>query len=139
MAARTLSIYTFFLAIVLALGACKKDDFANETVNELNALADEIVKTVKEGDDRGAAIDKAQKLLDEKKPDLQKKMAEIMELRGFQVSEETAANVNKVRTEAGIKVAGLQLELISETAGNDELNTKLEKLTDDFTNLVDGK
>lgn len=139
MAARTLSIYTFFLAIVLALGACKKDDFANETVNELNALADEIVKTVKEGDDRGAAIDKAQKLLDGKRGDLQTKMAEIMELRGFQVSEETAANVNKVRTEAGIKVAGLQLELISETAGNEEVEKKLTKLTDDFTNLVDGK
>ncbi|MCA9651364.1 MAG: hypothetical protein H6712_01910 [Myxococcales bacterium] len=139
MAARTLSLYTFLLTLVLALGACKKDDFANETVNELNKLADDIVAKVKEGDDRAASIDAAQKMLDEKRPDLQTKMGEIMELRGFQVSEETAANVNKVRTEAGMKVATLQLDLIAETAGNEELNKKLEKLTDDFTNLVDGK
>ncbi|MEX1368892.1 MAG: hypothetical protein AB1Z98_37550 [Nannocystaceae bacterium] len=139
MAARTLSIYTFLLAIVLALGACKKDDMANEAVGELNKLADEIVTTVKEGDDRKASVDAAQKMLDGKRADLQAKMAEIMELRGFQVSEETAANVNKVRTEAGIKVAGLQLELIAETSGDEELEKKLEKLTDDFTNLVDGK
>ena len=38
-----------------------------------------------------------------------------------------------------MKVATLQLDLIAETAGNEELNKKLEKLTDDFTNLVDGK
>ena len=94
MAARTLSLYTFLLTLVLALGACKKDDFANETVNELNKLADDIVAKVKEGDDRAASIDAAQKMLDEKRPDLQTKMGEIMELRGFQVSEETAANVN---------------------------------------------
>jgi len=139
MAARTLSLYTFLLAIVLALGACKKDDFANETVNELNKLADDIAAKVKEGDDRKASVDAAQKLLDGKRGDLATKMKEIMELRGFQVSEETAANVNKVRTEAGLTVAGLQLEYIVEVASDDELSKKFDKLTDDFTSLVDGE
>jgi len=139
MAARTLSLYTFLLAIVLALGACKKDDFANETVNELNKLANDIAAKVKEGDDRKASVDAAQKLLDGKRGDLATKMKEIMELRGFQVSEETAANVNKVRTEAGLTVAGLQLEFIAEVASDDELSKKFDKLTDDFTSLVDGE
>lgn len=139
MAARTLSLYTFLLALVLSLSGCKKDDFANETVNELNKLADEIVAKVKEGDDRAASVDAAQKLLDGKRPELQPKMKEIMELRGFQVSEETAANVNKVRTEAGFKVAGLQIELMMEQAQNADLEKKLTKLTDDFTKLVDGE
>lgn len=62
-----------------------------------------------------------------------------MELRGFQVSEETATNVNKVRTEAGLTVAGLQLEYITEVASDDELSKKFDKLTDDFTSLVDGE
>ncbi|MEM7158354.1 MAG: hypothetical protein AAF799_36280 [Myxococcota bacterium] len=138
MAARTLTLYTFLLTIVLALGACKKDDFANETVNELNKLADDIVAKVKEGKDT-KSVEAAHEMLKSKRGDLAPKMKEIMELRGFQVSEETAANVNKVRTEAGIKVAGLQIELMMEAAKDKDLETKLEALTDDFTKLVDGE
>jgi hypothetical protein len=139
MAARTLTLYTFVLAIVLALGGCKKDDFANETIGELSALADQIVKTVNDAQDKKAGVAEAQKLLDAKKTDLSPKMKEIMELRGFQVSEDVAAKVNSVRAEAATKVMGLQLSLITHTAQDAELEKAVEKLSDDFGKLVDGE
>lgn len=138
MAARTLSLFTFLLAIALTLTACKKDDFANETVNELNKLADDIVAKVKEGDDRGASIDAAQKMLDDKKGELAPKMKEIMELRGFEVSDETAANVNKVVTEASLKVATLSLSMMADLS-DPEVSKKMDKLVDDFANLTKGE
>lgn len=126
------------VTLVLALSGCKKDDFARETVGELGKLADDIVAKAKEGSDRKASVDAAQKLLDDKRGELAPKMKEVMELRGFQVSEDTAAEVNKVRMDAGMKVAGLQIDLMTEIAGDDELSKKVDKLTDDFSNLVDG-
>ncbi len=135
MAARTLSLYTFLFAIALALGACKKDDFANETIAELQALADDIVKTVSEADDKKAGVAEAQKKLDAKKGELAPKMKEIMELRGFQVSEETVNKVNSGRMDAGMKVAKLALM----TGGDPEVDKAIETLTNDFTSLVDGE
>jgi hypothetical protein len=139
MAARTLSLYTFLLAIVLALGACKKDDLANETMTELSALADQIVKTVNEAEDKKAGVAEAQKALDAKKVDLAPKMKEIMELRGFEVSEDVAAKVNSVRTEAATKVIGLELGLIAQISQDAELEKALDKLTTDFGKLIDGE
>lgn len=139
MAVRTLSLYTFLLAIVLALGACKKDDFANETMGELSALADQIVKTVNEAEDKKAGVAEAQKAFDAKKADLAPKMKEIMELRGFQVSEEVTAKVNAVRTEAATKVLGLELSLIAQISQDAELEKALDKLTTDFGKLIDGE
>lgn len=139
MAARTLSLFTLLLAIALVMTGCKKDDFANETVGELNKLADEIVAKVKEGDDRKASIDAAQKMLDDKRGELAPKMKQIMELRGFEVSEETAANVNKVRQEAGLKVAGLAIGLNMAELADQEVQDKLTKLVEDFAKLVDGE
>lgn len=139
MAARTLSLYTLLFALVLALGGCKKDDFANETMTELSGLADAIVKTVNDNEDKKAGVAAAQKMLDEKRAELGPKMKEIMELRGFQVSEDVAAKVNSVRTEAGLKVVGLEMSLIGQTAQDAELEKALDKLTTDFTKLVDGE
>lgn len=139
MAARTLSLYMFLLAIALVLGGCKKDDFAMEAANELHQLAADIVAKVQEGDDRKASVDAAQKLLDERRPALAAKMKEVAGLTRSQISEEAATHVNKARAEAGLMVAGASLGLMSEAASDVELGNKLTKLTDDFTKLTDGK
>jgi hypothetical protein len=139
MAARTLSLYTFLLAIVLALGACKKDDFANETMKELSDLTDDIVKKVKDASDKKAGVAEAQKALDAKKGDLSAKMKEIMELRGFQLSEEAQGNVAKVLVDVTTKMASLEIDLMSETMSDKDLQTALDKLTSDHENLVMGK
>ena len=138
MIARTASLYTLLFALVLALGGCKKDDFARETMAELQKLADDIATSVEDAEDKKAGVAAGQKLLDDKKGELLPKMKEVMELRGFQVSEEVAAEVNKVRMDAGMKVASLELSLVGQTAQDPELEKALDKLTTDFTNLVDG-
>lgn len=139
MAARTLSLYTFLLAIVLALGACKKDDFANETMAQLSSMTDEIVKKVNDSEDKKAGVAEAQKILDAKKADLAPKMAEIMELRGFQISEEAQGNVAKVLVDVTSKMATLEINLMMATMNDKELEAAVEKLSTDHGNLVQGK
>jgi hypothetical protein len=139
MAARTLSLYTFLLAIVLALGACKKDDFANESVKELSALTDDMIKKVKDAEDKKAGVAEAQKALDAKKGDLGPKMKEIMELRGFQLSEDAQANVAKVLVDVTTKMAQMEIDLLTATMSDKDLEAAVEKLTTDHENLVQGK
>lgn len=139
MAARTLSLYTFLLAIVLALGACKKDDFANETMKELSALTDDMIKKVKDAEDKKAGVAEAQKALDAKKGDIGPKMKEIMELRGFQLSEEAQGNVAKALVDVTTKMAQMEIDLLTATMSDKDLEAAVEKLTTDHENLVQGK
>lgn len=139
MAARTLSLYTFLLVLVFALGACKKDDFAKATMTELTALTDDIVKTVKDASDKKAGVAEAQKKLDAKKGDLAPKMNEIMELRGFQLSEEAQGEVAKVLIDVTAKMAQLEIDMLTATMSDKDLEAALEKLTTDHENLVQGK
>src|SRR5262245_11065684 len=108
MAARTLTLYTFLLALVFALGACKKDDLVNETMKELQSLTDDIVKTVKDASDKKAGVAEAQKKLDAKKGELGPKMKEITELTQIQVSEEATANMTKAIVDVTTKMAQLE-------------------------------
>jgi hypothetical protein len=137
MAARTLSLYTFLLAIVLALGACKKDDFANETIKELSDLTDEIVKKVKDASDKKAGVAEAQKALDAKKADLSAKMKEIGQLRGFQLGEEAQGNVAKGIIDATSKMAQLEIDLLTATMSDKELEAAVEKLAKDHKAILD--
>jgi hypothetical protein len=136
MAARTLSLYTFLLAIVLALGACKKDDFANETMKEFSDLTDEMVKKVKDASDKKAGVAEAQKALDAKKEDLSTKMKEIGQLRGFQLSEEAQGNVAKVIIEVSGKIQQIDLDLITETMSDKDLAAAVTKLKADHTAII---
>jgi hypothetical protein len=137
MAARTLSLYTFLLTIVLALGACKKDDFANETMKELSDLTDEIVKKVKDASDKKAGVAEAQKALDAKKGDLSAKMKEIGQLRGFQLSEEAQGNVAKGIIDVSSKISQLEIDLLTATMSDKELETAVDKLTKDHKSIID--
>ncbi|MCX4244701.1 hypothetical protein [Paraliomyxa miuraensis] len=139
MAPRTLSLYTILFAIVLALGACKKDDFANETMAQLAKVTDDIVAKVKESEDKKAGVAEAQKILDAAKGDLGPKMKEIMELRGFQLSEEAQGNVAKVMVDVTTKMASMEIDLMTETMSDKDLETAVEKLSNDHEKLVMGE
>ncbi len=115
---------------------CKKDDLVNSTMSEIDGLADEIVETVKKADDKKAGVAEAQKLLDGKKEDLSAKMTEVGELRGFQVSEDVAGKMSSSISDSMIEVQGLKIDLMSETMKDPELDKALEKLTDDFTDVI---
>jgi len=136
MAARTFSLYTFLLAIVLALGACKKDDFANETMTELGALTDDIVKKVKDADDKLAGLAEAQRALDAKKDDLSAKLKEIGALREFQISEEAQGNVAKGILDASNKMQQLEFDLLIASMKDKELDAAVKKLSADHQAII---
>jgi hypothetical protein len=138
MASRILPFFSIFFVALLMLGGCKKDDFVNSTCDEIDKLATEIVDTVKKGDDPKAGVDAAQKLLDGKKSDLEPKMKELGELRGFQVSEESTARMTSTLMDAVGKVEGLKIDYLRESMGDKDLDAKIEKLTGDFSTLLTG-
>lgn len=138
MSARS-TLYGFLLALILLVSGCSKDEMANAAVDELTALTDDIVKTVSEGQDKKAAVAEAQAKLDAKKGELGPKMKEVMELRGFQVNDETQDKVNAALVDNTMKMASLQIDLMIATATDPELAAAVDKLTADHEALVSGE
>ena len=138
MSARS-TLYGFLLALILLVSACSKDEMATGAIDELNALTDDIVKTVSEAQDKKAGVAEAQKKLDAKKGDLGPKMKEVMELRGFQVNEETKNKVAAGLVDNTMKMATLEMDLMMATATDPELKTAVDKLSSDHEALVTGE
>ncbi|HLT37565.1 MAG TPA: hypothetical protein VK034_14830 [Enhygromyxa sp.] len=138
MSARS-TLYGFLLALVLLVSACSKDEMANAAIDELNALTDDIVKTVSEAEDKQAGVAEAQKKLDAKKGDLQPKMKEVMELRGFQVNDETKTKVATGLVDNTMKMATLEMDLMMATATDPELKAAVDKLSSDHEALLTGE
>lgn len=136
MTLRTATLFSLFLAFMLSSTGCKKDDFVNSTMDEVTKLAAEIAETVTKAEDKKKGVADAQKLLDGKKDDLKKKMTELGELRGFQVSDDVMASMASKVGEAVTKVHTLRIELMSETMSDPKLKEALEKLTADFTATI---
>jgi electron transfer flavoprotein alpha subunit len=116
-----------------------KDDSVNQTMTELSTLTDDIVKTIADASDKKAGVAKAQQTLDAKKSELAPKMKELMELRGFQLSEEAQSNVAKVLVDVTTQMAQMEIDLLTATMSDKDLETALGKLTTDHENLVQGK
>lgn len=138
MSARS-TLYGFLLALILLVSACSKDEMATGAIDELNALTDDIVKTVSEAQDKKAGVAEAQKKLDAKKGELGPKMKEVMELRGFQVNEETKNKVAAGLVDNTMKMATLEMDLMMATATDPELKTAVDKLSSDHEALVTGE
>jgi len=124
------------LSFLVAAPACKKDDMVKETTSEIDSLAEDMVKAVDEADDKKQGIADAQKLLDAKKADLGAKMAEMGELRGFQVSEDVAAEMTSSLAQSVLEVQGLQITLMTESVNDPELKAAVDQLTTDFNNMI---
>jgi hypothetical protein len=137
MAARTLTLYTLLLAIVLALGACKKDDYANEAMEELSALTDDIVKKVKDAEDKKAGVAEAQKALDAKKEALTAKMNEISRLTNLELGTQAQGNIARVLVDVIAEMAQMENDLLIATMRDKELETAVEKLTADHDAIIE--
>ena len=124
------------LSFLVAAPACKKDDLVKETTSEIDSLADEMVKTITEADDKKQGVADAQKLLDAKKADLGAKMVEMGELRGFQVSEDVSAEMTSSLAQSVIEVQGLQITLMAESMQDPELKTAIDQLTTEFNDML---
>jgi hypothetical protein len=138
MSARS-TLYGFLLALILLVSGCSKDEMANAAIDDLTALTDDIVKTVKDGEDKKKAVADAQAKLDAKKGELGPKMKEVMELRGFQVNDETKTKVADGLVDNTMKMASLQIDLMMETATDPELKAAVDKLSDDHEALLMGE
>lgn len=123
-------------SFLVAAPACKKDDMVKETTSEIDSLADEMVKAVTSADDKKEGVAAAQKLLDAKKDELGPKMAEMGELRGFQVSEDVAAEMTSSLAGSVLDVESLKITLMSETMKDPELDAAVDKLTGEFTGMI---
>ena len=134
MTPRTVSLFTLLIAAVLAVSGCKKDDFVKETLSETKTLTEAMVKAVNDASDKKAGVAEAQKLLDEKKDELGKKLGELGELRGFQVSEEVQAQMNTDLTNYLLEVEKLKLTVAM--AGDQEANDAVNKLCSDFSGML---
>ncbi len=138
MSARS-SLYGFLLALVLLVSACSKDDIANATIDDLTKLTDDIVKTVNDAEDKKAGVAEAQKKLDDAKGELGPKMKEVMELRGFQVNDETKSKVAAGLVDNTMKMATLEVDLMMATMDDPELKAAVDKLSADHEALVSGE
>lgn len=136
MSNRSFSPYVLLLAFVLMFTGCSKDEFATQTMAEMTTLTDEIVAKVTDTEDKKAGVAEAQALLDGKKAELEPKLAEIMELRGFQVSEETQAKVLDSMINNTVKISTLEIDLMMETMNDKDLEAALEKLVADYDALI---
>jgi restriction endonuclease len=138
MSARS-SLYGFLLALVLVISACSKDEVAIKTMDELTTLTDDLVKTVNDAADKKAGVADAQKQLDAAKGELGAKMKDVMDLRGFQVSEETQTKLAGSLIDNTFKMSRLEIDLMMETMSDAELKAALDKLLEDHQALVSGK
>jgi len=120
----------------IALTGCKKDDQANATLDLLDETTAELVKKVKTAESPKKGVADAQAYLDEHKGDLKTKMVALGELRGFELSDDTTARMEKSLTDNVVKVQSLQLDLMSATLSDKSLDADLTKLTDSYTNAI---
>lgn len=120
----------------VALTGCKKDDQANKTLDLLDETTEQIVAKVKTAESPKQGVADAQAYLDEHKDDLHTKMVALGELRGFELSDDTTARMEKSLTDNVVKVQSLQLDLMSATISDKSLDADLTKLTDSYTNAI---
>jgi hypothetical protein len=137
-----MSVIRRFLALALVaafaagLVACSRDEEVKAAMAELDSFSSALVKAVKTAPNPSAGVDAAQKYLEANKGGVQQKMAAIKDLRNFQVSEETRKKLEACVMNNATAVAGLQLDYVSQAALDSEFSARLEKLVNDYKNVV---
>jgi hypothetical protein len=129
------TLYGFLLVLILLVSGCSKDDMVNEAISDLNAVTDDIVKIVHDGQDKKAAIAEAQAKLDEFAP----KWEPVKDVANFQINEETKKKLGESLQDNTLKMASLELDLAIASATDPELAAAVEKLTSGYQALVTGE
>jgi len=126
------------LVLSTLLTGCSRDDDINAFMGKLDGFTAEIVKRVETSKDKRAGVDAAQSYFDQNKGEIQASYADIKNVRGFQVKEETMKKLTDSLLTNGTKVAGLKLKLMSQAMQDDELDKKLSKLEKSYDGLFSG-
>ena len=130
---KTVSLLLVLCCLAL-VGCGKKDAEINSFVTEINTFTDEIVKKVESGSTPEAGVDDAQKYLDSRKADIKTKFDAVKNIGENQVSEDTKKKLSDSFYQDGVKLGQLQQKYGSDAA----VKTKLQKLTQDFLDLLKG-
>lgn len=120
------------IAPLFAVAACKQDAAVQESIDLLGKHGKEITTKVTAAADKKAGVADAQKYLDSNKDDLSKRMKEMTELRGFQVSEEMQGKMASALVDAAFMCGKIQVDLMSATMQDEGLDTALDKLCKDW-------
>jgi hypothetical protein len=99
----------------------------------MDQVAIDIERAVNEKPETG--VDRAQKLLDARKPELKKKFESLKELRGYQLSETTTQEFTDAVARNVEKVGDLQIKYAEKSVDDATFGQKLSKLSDDFNSI----
>lgn len=124
--------FALVLVPLLTVAGCKKDASVQESIDLLAKHSKEITTKVTGAADKKAGVADAQKYLDSNKDDLSKRMKEMSELRGFQVSEDMQSKMASALVEAAFMCGKIQVDLMSATMEDKDLDTSLDKLCKDW-------
>lgn len=132
---RSLSL---LLAATLGAGlaGCSRDTEVLAFVGEFDSFSAELVKKVKSAANPSAGVDAAQKYLDENKARIKAKLEAVKTIRGFQISDDTKKKVEASFMNNATAVAGLELDYVAQAALDSGFRSKLEKLVNDYKNIV---
>jgi uncharacterized lipoprotein YehR (DUF1307 family) len=129
------TLFVLIFTLVAALSGCgvKKDADVKSFIADIDQMALDISRAVDEKPATG--VDRAQQLLDARKPELKAKFQTLKDLRGYQISEDTTKEFSDAVTRNVEKVGNLQIKYAEESAENAKLGQKLTKLADDFNSI----
>ncbi len=132
---RKYSVLTVAMLAMLA-GACSQDAAVTEDLGAVEAFAKELVSTATSGETPAAGIEAAQAYLDENQADVSARMQRIGGVRGFQIDDETKARLTSTIGSTVMEVNTLKITFMRETMGDESLDAALNKLVDDFNNVL---
>jgi hypothetical protein len=132
---KKLVVYSLLLACISSVG-CKKDAEIGAVLKDLDQFTTELVQKVDSSQGSVEGINEAQKYLDSRKADMQKKLGVLKEARGFQVSDETKKVLTESITKNVTSVASLEIKYMSRSIKDPGYKSKLEKLVKDYRDLL---
>ena len=129
------TLFIFIVALAAAFSACgvQRDSEVKSFIADMDQVAIDIERTVNEKPDTG--VDRAQQMLDARKPELKKKFESLKELRGYQLSEATTKEFTDAVARNVEKVGDLQIKYAEKSVDDEKFGQKLSKLSDDFNSI----
>jgi hypothetical protein len=121
--------------LVAVLSSCgvKRDADVKSFIADIDQTAVDIARAVDERPETG--VDRAQQLLDTRKPELKAKFETLKDLRGYQISEATTKEFADAVARNVEKVGELQIKYAEKSVDNEKFGQKLTKLADDFNSI----
>ena len=129
------TLFVLIISLVAALSGCgvKRDSEVKSFVADIDQMAIDIARAVDEKPKTG--VDRAQQLLDARKPELKAKFENLKDLRGYQISEGTTKEFADAVARNTEKVGNLQIKYAEESVDDEKLGQKLTKLAGDFNSI----